>query len=144
MNKDIRIWVTVKRVTYKIRSGHGPLIRDYEKGLKWWSFGRIWIEFLFGIFWGNFWRRGTHVNTPKNGSRGEGKCLGEFWEFHADLRRKCFWGNLNLTLFWGLGAGPRVSIEVGGQLVFFCAFEGVFLGELPCHVWMGWPIWPRY
>jgi hypothetical protein len=112
-----------------------------------WNDGRLdgnWIGFLFGIFWGNFWRRGTHVNTPKIGSRGEGKCLGEFLEFHADLRRKCFWGNLNLTLFWGLGVGPRVSIEEGGQLVFFCAFEGVFLGELPCHVWMGWPIWPRY
>jgi hypothetical protein len=45
-------------------------------------------------FWGNLSRRGTDVNTPKRGSRGEVKCFGGIWGPHADLRRELWWGNL--------------------------------------------------
>jgi hypothetical protein len=46
---------------------------------KGWEMGQlagIRIGFGVGIFWRNFWRRGTHVNTLKIGSRGEEKCIG--------------------------------------------------------------------
>jgi hypothetical protein len=57
------------------------------------------LELGIGIFWGNFWRRGTDVSTLKIGSRGEEKCLGEFWGVYAVLRRESIWGNLDLTIF---------------------------------------------
>jgi hypothetical protein len=76
-----------------------------------------WI-LVFWI-WGNFWRRGTDVNTPKLGSRGAGNCSGGILDFYAELRRKLDWGNL----FWGflmvLIGTPRGTIEEGGQLVLF-------------------------
>jgi hypothetical protein len=75
------------------------------------------IEFGDWIFWRNFWRRGTHVNIPEKGSRGEGKCLGEFKGFYAVLRRESFWRNLNLLFFGVLTGVPRGSIEEGGQLL---------------------------
>jgi hypothetical protein len=34
MKEYIRIWVKLKRMTSKIRSGRGPLIKDCEKGLR--------------------------------------------------------------------------------------------------------------
>jgi hypothetical protein len=48
----------------------------------------VWELLSDWIFWGNFWRRGTHVNTPKIGSRAAGKCFGGILENHADLRRE--------------------------------------------------------
>jgi hypothetical protein len=42
------------------------------------SIGGNWIGIFDLDFWGNFWRRGTHVNIPEKGSRGKEKCLGEF------------------------------------------------------------------
>jgi hypothetical protein len=59
------------------------------------------------------------VNTPKIGSRGAGKCLGEFWGVYAVLRRELWWGNLKLEFFEDLLVVPRVFIEEGGQLVCF-------------------------
>jgi hypothetical protein len=68
-------------------------------------------------FWRNFWRRGTHVNIPKLGSRGEGNCLGEFWWVYAVLRRELCWGNLKLDFFKVLVGVPRGFIEEGGHYV---------------------------
>jgi hypothetical protein len=87
---------------------------------------------LFGIFWGNFWRRGTHVNILKIGSRGAENCLGEIQGFYAVLRREYFRGNLKLTIFVILSVCPRVLTEEGGQLVFLLCIWGRFLGELSC------------
>jgi hypothetical protein len=78
------------------------------------------------IFWRNFWRRGTHVNTPKIGSRGGGNCLGEFLGIYAVLRRECFWGNLKMDFFWVLFVEPRVSVEEGGQYVLLRVIWGKF------------------
>jgi hypothetical protein len=36
----------------------------------------VWKVLDDWFFWRNFWRRGTHVNTPKIGSRGAEKCSG--------------------------------------------------------------------
>jgi hypothetical protein len=73
----------------------------------------IGIGFWELDFWGNLSRRGTHVNTPKIGSRGAEKCLGEFYGVYADLRREFGWGNLKLGFFEVLLVYPRVSIEEG-------------------------------
>jgi hypothetical protein len=69
MNKYIRIWVTIKRMTYKIRSERSPLREDYEIGLRIGGLAGFWIEFWNLEFWRNFSRRGTHVNPLKIGSR---------------------------------------------------------------------------
>jgi hypothetical protein len=69
-------------MTEKIRSERGPLIKDYEIGLRNGSIG--WgFNWIFGgrIFWGNLSRRGVHVNTPEIGSRGG---------------VLCFWGNIGV------------------------------------------------
>jgi hypothetical protein len=83
-------------------------------------------------FWRNFWRRGVDVNTPKIGSRGEGKCLGEFLEIYAVLRRECFWRNSDLGFLKVLFGCPRGCIEEGGPLVLLrVCFRGIL------RVW-GW------
>jgi hypothetical protein len=73
----------------------------------------IGMEFLELNFWGNLWRRGTHVNIPKIGSRGAEKCLGEFYGVYADLRREFGWGNLKWGFFEVLLVNPRGCVEEG-------------------------------
>jgi hypothetical protein len=76
---------------------------------------------------GEFQRRGVNVSTPKIGSRDGVFVFGGILEFHADLRRECFGGNLNLTIFGGLLGDPRECIEEGGTLcVLICVFGGTF------------------
>jgi hypothetical protein len=86
-------------------------------------------------FWGNFWRRGVHVNTPKIGSRGGRNCLGEFLEIYAVLRRECFWGNSDLGFLKVLFGCPRGACEEGGPLVLLRVCFGGIL-----RVW-GWFFW---
>jgi hypothetical protein len=86
----------------------------------------IWKLFWSFGFWGKVRRRGTDVNTPKIGSRGGKCCFGGILRFHADLRRECFWGNLVLAFFGGLGGVPRESIEEGGHSVLLLCVWGMF------------------
>jgi hypothetical protein len=76
MNKCIGNMSYIKRVTNKIRSACGPLDRTVRKG---WFLGQLDENWKVLDDW-NFWRkvrtRGTHVNTPKKGSRGDAFCLG--------------------------------------------------------------------
>jgi hypothetical protein len=72
-------------VTYKIRSGRCPLIRDGEKWLNCGQMEVIWKVFEEFEDLGQVQRRGAHVNTPKIGSRGAEKCLEEISGFYADL-----------------------------------------------------------
>jgi hypothetical protein len=88
---------------------------------------RIELDFWVLVFWRNFWRRGVHVNTPKIGSRGVEKCLGEFRGFYAELRREIDWGNLKLGFFGVLVEDPRGYIEVGGPIVCICCAFGCTL-----------------
>jgi hypothetical protein len=53
MKEYIRIWVTLKRVTYKIRSACGPLIRDHENWLRIGGLDEIGIKFWVLWFGGN-------------------------------------------------------------------------------------------
>jgi hypothetical protein len=91
-----------------------------------------WINFGFGIFWRQVQRRGTHVNTPKKGSRGDAFCFGGILGFHAELRREINWGNLKWDSFGVLFGGPRRDTEEGGP--FMCQFVhlGEFWGVLFC------------
>jgi hypothetical protein len=44
-----------------------------------WFLGQLaenWEVLGIGIFWGKVRTRGTHVNIPKKGSRGDAFCLG--------------------------------------------------------------------
>jgi hypothetical protein len=64
-------------------------------------------------------RRGTHVNTPKIGSR-DGEL--DFWgnlRIYAVLRRELFGGNLDLDFLGVLLVGPREAGEEGGRLLCF-------------------------
>jgi hypothetical protein len=72
-------------VTYKIRSGRSPLIKDDENGLNCGQMEVIWKVFEEFEDLGQVQRRGTHVNTPKIGSRGAVFCLEEISGFYADL-----------------------------------------------------------
>jgi hypothetical protein len=94
------------------------------------------------VIWGNFSRRGTHVNTPKIGSRVGEIVFGGISEIYADLRRESFGRNLKLSFFGVLVVVPRGAVEEGGQLVcILCNFGVVLL----CGV--GWgglePEWAR-
>jgi hypothetical protein len=66
-------------------------------------------------------RRGTHVNSPEIGSRGDAFCIGGIYEIHADLRREFFWGNFIWVIFWVLFVEPRGVVRRGDQQ---CDFWG--------------------
>jgi hypothetical protein len=53
------------------------------------------------------------VNTPKIGSRGEVFVFGGILEIYAVLRRELNGGNLNLSVFGGVGVVPRGTVEEG-------------------------------
>jgi hypothetical protein len=84
----------------------------------------IWNVLRNWIFWRNRQRRGVHVRTLKIGSRGAVFCFGGIWEFHAELRRECVWGNLDLVFFGVLVGVPREGTEGGGTTVFYGVFGG--------------------
>jgi hypothetical protein len=85
-----------------------------------------WKEFWDFGFLGELQRRGVHVSTPEIGSRGEEKCSGGTWGFHAELRRESCWGNLIWVFFGVVGGKPRGFIEEGGHLVCFMdVFRGI-------------------
>jgi hypothetical protein len=86
------------------------------------------LEFLGG----QVQRRGTRVNTPKNGSRAGETCFGGIQRFYAELRRELIRGNLDLDFFGVLVGDPRGGIEEGGQLVFPRGFWGNFMCQ-----WVG-------
>jgi hypothetical protein len=74
-----------------------------------------------GFFREEFQRRGTHVSTPKIGSRGALLCFGGILGNHADLRRDFNWRNLDLGFFEVLDVVPRGGVEEGGPMcVFLC------------------------
>jgi hypothetical protein len=79
MKKYIRIWVTLKRMTYKIRSVGSPLIKDYEKELRIGSIEGTWKDFWELEFWGNGSEKGyTRKHTG----------------FRVTRWKTLFWGNL--------------------------------------------------
>jgi hypothetical protein len=115
-------------VTYKIRSGGGPLIKDGEKVLRIGSIDRRLERFVVWNFGRWVQRRGARVNTLEIGSRVGVFCSGGILGFYADLRRKYNWGNLFLVVFVFLGGGPRGAYEEGGPL----GVHSVCLEELKC------------
>jgi hypothetical protein len=83
------------------------------------------MDRIFGRnFWGAVQRRGTHVNTPKIGSRVGEFCFGEIWGFYAELRRELFRRNFKLDFFWFLSVGPRERGRRGDRCV---RFGGIYL-----------------
>jgi hypothetical protein len=96
----------------------------------------IWNVLRNWIFWGNRQRRGVHVRTLEKGSRGAVFCFGGIWEFHAELRRECDWGNLDLVFFGVLVGVPREAIEEGGHYcVLWCVWGNFKLGYSPECEW---------
>jgi hypothetical protein len=81
-------------------------------------------EFLDFGFRRKIQRRGTHVNKPELGSRGEELCFGGIQRFYAELRRECGRGNLKLEFFGVLVEVPRGGWRRGGSCVFLKRFEG--------------------
>jgi hypothetical protein len=75
---------------------------------------KFWNDFGDWFFWGAGQRRGTHVSTPKIGSRVGVYCFGGILWFYADLRRELIWRNLNLMFFEVLTGVPREGTEEGG------------------------------
>jgi hypothetical protein len=66
---------------------------------------------------GRVQRRGTHVNTPKIGSRVGVYCFGGILRIYAVLRRDLNWRNLILVFFGVLVGSPRKATEEGGTMV---------------------------
>jgi hypothetical protein len=79
------------------------------------------------IFGGIVRRRGTHVNIPKKGSRGDAFCLGGILGFCAELRREFCWGNFKWDFLEVLVGGPRRFIEEGDHWCAFWEFIGYSL-----------------
>jgi hypothetical protein len=84
----------------------------------------IWKVFEDLCVWRKLQRRGTHVNVPEIGSRGEEKCFGGISGIYAVLRREFGWGNLDLVnlgflsggLTWGWRRGDHLcAIWVWGN-----------------------------
>jgi hypothetical protein len=129
MKKYIRIWVILKRVTDKIRSGCGPLINGTAKN--WGNFG-FWSE-LERNFWLDFWETSS-----------EKGCSRKTTENRVTRWRKLFWGNLEnprwftkrmfsgeikFTLFWGCGRESTWVYWGGGtELCVWGEFVGDFGG----------------
>jgi hypothetical protein len=78
------------------------------------------------VIWGNFSRRGTHVNIPEIGSRAGEIVFGGISEIYADLRRESFGRNLKLSFFGVLVVVPRGAVEEGGQLVCILCILGLY------------------
>jgi hypothetical protein len=78
-------------------------------------------------------RRGGRVNIPEIGSRDGGIVFGGILGFCAELRRKLFWGNLDLGFLGILLGVLRGGGEEGGPL---CAFRGIYLC-VGLGVWAG-------
>jgi hypothetical protein len=124
--KNIRIWVTLKRLTNKIRSGCGPLIRDYENGLGNWAIGWIWIGNWWFEFWGNWSKKGSTRKTTENRvTRWRFLYLGESWVLCWITKELGF----GILVCLGIGRVLRGWCEEGGQTVFLqCIKECVVLG----------------
>jgi hypothetical protein len=93
-----------------------------------------------GFFEEEFQRRGAHVSTPKNGSRGALLCFGGILGNHADLRRESEWRNLDLGFFEVLAVVPRGGVEEGDQCVFSCALWGNLIWSIGAgySLWWEW------
>jgi hypothetical protein len=123
-------------MTSKIRSGHGPLIKDCEKGLRIGGLAENWNYFKEFGFGGKVRRRGTHVNVPEIGSRVGKLCIWGNSSFYAELRREIGWGNLDWVDFGRVGGWWYVGKEEGGHYVFFWCFGGVVLCRLDKVLWV--------
>jgi hypothetical protein len=118
MKKYIKIWVTEKRMTNKIRSAGRPLIKDGEKGLRNGGFGWVLDWFWVFGFWGNRQRRGAHVFPPEIGSRVAHLCTWGNFRICAELRREWIEGigfgwelvRLVEVATWGFGGGGTSSV----------------------------------
>jgi hypothetical protein len=79
MKKYIRIWVTKKRMTKKIRSAGRPLIKDGEKGLRNGGFGWVLDWFLgFGFLGESSEKGSTRISTGNRVTSCTFVYLGEF------------------------------------------------------------------
>jgi hypothetical protein len=124
--KDIIIWVTVKRMTSKIRSLRGPLIKDYEKSWNWGVLVGNWIEFWELEFLSGTSEKGsTRKHTENWVTRWAKLFLGELG-FLCWIAKEIGWRVLGLV-----GIGKVGVMEVrgrwgGGTL---CEFPKVFWGN---------------
>jgi hypothetical protein len=131
MKKYIRIWVTVKRVTDKIRSAQGPLSKDHEN---WGNLG-----FLAGVeldFWNEFLECGSEKgrsrkSTENRVTRWRIKIWGNF-EKSRCFTKRIYLGKFKNGFFWGCGRDSTWELWGGGTLsVQFVRFGGILLESFP-------------
>jgi hypothetical protein len=134
MKKNIGIWVSLKRVTYKIRSVRRPLIKDHEKGLKWWSIGRV-LNWNWGLeFLEEFLEKGCTRKHTRNRVTRWRKMFGGIFGGLRWIAKRILVGEFWFSDFWGFGWGSTWSYWGGGTVVllFLCLGEFIVLqlGEI--------------
>jgi hypothetical protein len=116
-----------KRVTSKIRSACGPLIKDHEKGLVFGSIGGKlerfeWLDFLEEIS-----EKGCSRKYTKNRVA---RWRLMFWGNLAILRwftKRIYLGELGIGIFGGFLRGSTWAYWGGGTLMCFCVRWGIYL-----------------
>jgi hypothetical protein len=107
---NIRIWVTIKRMTNKIRSLRRPLIRDYEIGLRLWSTEWKSKRILGFCFLGEFFQKGY---TRKSIENRVTRCKEMFWGNLGALRcftKRIVGGGIGIGVFWEGCAWDHVGL----------------------------------
>jgi hypothetical protein len=135
--KCIRIWVTLKRVTNKIRSVYGPLIRDDERRLNSWSIEWVLKRILgIGIF-GGWSEKGSSREITEN------RVTRWIFMFRGNLViSRCFTKRIKseefgFSFFWAFGR-ESTGCHWGGGTVnvsFWCVRGNLSVLGLK----MGWP-----
>jgi hypothetical protein len=127
MKEYIRIWVILKRVTYKIRSARSPLIMGrWEWANNWGNWGNLESFLRIGLF-GGWSEKGSSRECTENWVT---RWTFLFWGNFGVLRwftKRIYLGEFEIDRFWGFVRWSTWMHWGGGTN---SVFGGIYLGEL--------------